>query len=121
MQLRCVVLAARCDPHMPTMEDRYPNLGQPLIPVFPAQQAYGSAAVYNIPPAAQPPPPPKWHSKSLQGKRGGYNKHNFRIPSTKVNIKRIRKQNAQGTRGHFGHGTSSCFFRLAHVSCKEGI
>ncbi|KAL3137145.1 hypothetical protein ABBQ32_006713 [Trebouxia sp. C0010 RCD-2024] len=90
---------------MPAMENPYPHLGQPLVPVFPAQQAYDSAAVYNIPPAAQPPPPPKWpQSKNLQGKRGGYNKHNFRMPSTKVNIKRIRKQNAQGTRGYVGKG-----------------
>ena len=81
------------------------------MPVFPAQQAYDSAAVYNIPPAAQPPPPPKWpHSKNLQGKRGGYNKHNFRMPSTKVNIKKIRKQNAQGTRGYFGNGRRSQAF-----------
>lgn len=93
---------------MPAMENPYPHLGQPLVPVFPAQQAYDSAAVYNIPPAAQPPPPPKWpQSKNLQGKRGGYNKHNFRMPSTKVNIKRIRKQNAQGTRGYVGKGASS--------------
>lgn len=98
---------------MPAMENPYPNR-QPVVAMFPAQQGY-DAAVYNIPPAVQPPPPPKWpHVKNLQGKRGGYgNKHNSRISSTKVNINRIRKQNAQGARGYFGKGT-----RLRH-DCHE--
>ena len=91
---------------MTDMENTYPNFGQPHIPLFAAQQGYDSAAVYSIPPISQPPPPPKWpNHKALQGKRGGYNnKHNFRIPSTKVNIKKLRKQNAQGARRHFAKG-----------------
>lgn len=105
-----MVLAARCDHFMPAMENSYQDTRQPVVAVFPAPQVF-PAALYNIPPAAQPPPPPKWpHFKNLQGKRGGYsNKHKTRIPSTKVNINRIRKQNAQGTRGYFGKGTSSRF------------
>ena len=104
-------LAARCEGLMPAMENPYPTFGQPLVPVFPAQQAYDSAALYNVPPVSQPPPPPKWpQSKSLQGKRGNYsNKHNFRIPSTKVNINKIRKQNAQGSRRHFAKGRQLYF------------
>ncbi|KAL0038160.1 hypothetical protein WJX79_005443 [Trebouxia sp. C0005] len=78
-------------------------MAQPFAPMYPAQQAYDSAAVYGVVPVSQPPPPPKWtHTKNVQGKRGGYtNKHNFRVPSTKVNIKKIRQQNAKGARNHF--------------------
>lgn len=104
------MLAARCDRLMPAMENSYQDMRQPVVAVFPPQQVF-PAAVYNMPPASQPPPPPKWPQfKSLQGKRGGYsNKHKSRIPSTKVNINRIRKQNAQGTRGYFGKGTRTHF------------
>lgn len=96
---------------MPPMEPPYPHTfthpmsatTQPFAPMYPAQQAYDSAAVYGLAPVSQPPPPPKWsHTKGVQGKRGGYsNKQNFRVPSTKVNIKKLRQQNAKGARHHF--------------------
>ena len=110
----CLVSAARCNRLMPAMENPFSNFGQPVVPAFPAQQAYDSAAVYSIPLLPQPPPP-KWaSSKSLQGKRGGFNsKNNFRMPSTKVNINKIRKQNAQGSRRHFGSGPKLCY--LQHI------
>ena len=101
---------------MTAMEPSYPHafvhsLAQPFAPLYPAQQAYDSAAVYGVAPTSRPPPPPKWtREKHVQGnKRGGYsNKHKFRLPSTKVNIKKIRQQNAKGARNHFKGETAIC-------------
>ncbi len=92
-------------------------MAQPFAPMYPAQQAYDSAAVYGVVPVSQPPPPPKWtHAKNVQGKRGGYsNKHNFRVPSTKVNIKKIRQQNAKGARNHFKGEVAVCFWTSVSV------
>ena len=107
---------------MSAMDPPYPHafvhpMAQPFAPMYPAQQAYDSAAVYGVVPVSQPPPPPKWtHTKHVQGKRGGYsNKHNFRVPSTKVNIKKIRQQNAKGARNHFKGEFAVCCWTSVDV------
>ena len=96
---------------MPSMDAAFRNQGQLVMPVFSASLPYDPVPMY--PAAALPPPPPpsnpppKWGQVNRHSwKRNGFNsknnsKHNTRVPSTKVNIKRLQQQNAKGARRHF--------------------
>lgn len=101
---------------MPSMDSTFHSqapLVMPAAPVFSAP-LYDSGPMYRaaaLPPPPPPPnPPPKWNQANRQSwKRGGFkskintnnSKRNIRVPSTKVNMKRLRQQNAKGARKHF--------------------
>lgn len=110
VKLRCVQSSP-----MPSMDLPYHSHAQLLMPpgpVFSAPPLHNSMALNGSVPLPPPPrhPPPTWsQSNKIHKKRGGFNsKRNIRGPSTNVNIKRLRQQNARKTRKYFNKGTFNC-------------